>query len=75
MRIKVLANLGTSEFPDSPFKEGEEHEVSETLGSLLVRRRLADDITPPDPIPVPKQEPAAIAAPATATKPKTSKEK
>lgn len=77
MRIKVTTNLGTNEFPDSPFLDGEEHDVNERLGELLVRRNLAVEITPlPKPIPViPKQEPAVETAPATAPKFKTSKEK
>lgn len=70
----MMANLGTSEFPDSPFLDGEEHDVSDALGNQLVRRNLAEDITP-EPIPVPTQEPAVVAASATAPKPKTSKEK
>jgi len=77
MRIQVTTNLGTNEFPDSPFLDGEEHDVNERLGELLVRRNLAVDITPPSkPIPViPKQEPAGETAPATAPKFRTSKEK
>jgi hypothetical protein len=51
MRIKVLTNLGTNDFPESPFKDGEEHEVNDELGSKLIRLRLAVDITPP---PAPK---------------------
>lgn len=77
MLVKLKESLGSNDFPDHPFLQDEEHEVNATLGKLLVQRGLAVDITPaPEPIPVaPKQEPAADAAPATATKPKTSKEK
>lgn len=80
MRIKVLTNLGTNDFPETPFKEGEEHDVTDELGGKLVRLRLAVDVTPPPtPKPIPvvatKQEPAAVADPATANKFKTSKEK
>jgi hypothetical protein len=88
MRIKVLCNLGTNDFPETPFLDGEEHEVNQELGEKLVRLRLAVDITPPPaqkeppaetpneiPVAPAKQEPAAVAAPATANKFKTSKEK
>jgi hypothetical protein len=74
MLVRVTMNLGTNEFPDSPFLEGEEHEVTETLGNVLVQRNLAVDITPAT-IPVPKQEPAVETVLATAPKTKTSKEK
>ena len=67
MRIKLLCNLGTNDFPETPFKDGEEHEVSDQLGRSLVAQRLAKDITPaaaPEAEPVvvkeePKPEPVA----------------
>lgn len=74
MRVKLLTNLGSNDFPDHPFMDGEEYDVSAELGAKLLALRLAVDVTP-EPVPVPKQEPAAIAAPATAPKFKTSKEK
>lgn len=85
MLVKLKTNLGSNDFPDHPFMEGEEREVSTAVGERLIALRLAVDITPepkpvvaqpaPIPVPVPKQEPAAQVATATAPKFKTSKEK
>ena len=44
MRVKMLLSLGSLEFPDCPFHEGEEHEVSDSLGAKLVSKRLASEI-------------------------------
>lgn len=55
MKVRLLCNLGTNDFPLTPFEEGEEPEVSDDLGTRLVRAKLAVDITPP----------AAAAQPAT----------
>lgn len=74
MLVKLKTNLGSNDFPDHPFMEGEEREVSTAVGERLITLRLAVDITP-EPVPVPKQEPAAQVATATAPKFKTSKEK
>ena len=46
MKIKLLTNLGSNDFPGTPFKDGEEHEVADELGRSLVSQRLALDITP-----------------------------
>lgn len=44
MRLKVLMNLGTNEFPDNPFKAGEEQDVSDDLAKVLILRNLAVEI-------------------------------
>ena len=41
MLLKIIANLGSADFPGSPFLEGETHDVAEPLASRLLRRRLA----------------------------------
>lgn len=46
MRVKLLCNLGTNDFPATPFRDGEEHDVTDDLGMKLVRRKLALDVTP-----------------------------
>lgn len=48
MKVRLLCNLGTNDFPHTPFKEGEEPEVADDLGAKLVRAKLAIDITPPE---------------------------
>lgn len=42
MKLKVLVNLGTSEFPQTPFAADSVHEVDERLGNKLLARRLAE---------------------------------
>ena len=44
MKVEVLVNLGTNEFPETPFCEGETHEVDGKLGAKLVAQRLAREI-------------------------------
>lgn len=61
MKVKILLNLGTREFPDTPYQAGEEPNVSRDLGELLIRRGLAVDITP-----APKKAPGREAGPAAA---------
>lgn len=46
MQVKLLTNLGKNQFPDTPYQEGEQHEVSDQLGAILLRRSLAVEITP-----------------------------
>lgn len=46
MKVRILTNLGSVEFPDNRYLEGEEHEVEPSFGAQLVRRKLAVDITP-----------------------------
>lgn len=46
MKVRILTNLGSVEFPDNRYLEGEEHEVDPSFGERLVRRKLAVDITP-----------------------------
>lgn len=46
MQIEVLVNLGTNDFPETPFKEGMKPTVSEQLGRKLVSLGYAKDITP-----------------------------
>lgn len=41
MRIKVLTNLGTNEFPDHPYKEGWEGDCETTIAVGLIGRGLA----------------------------------
>lgn len=54
MLIRMLANLG-ADWP-SPWKDGETHECSKTLGQKLVALNLAVDISPP-PKPAPPSGP------------------
>jgi len=49
MKILLRVNLGSREFPDFPFMEGETHIVSKDLGELLIRRGFAlEVVTTPD---------------------------
>ena len=55
MKVKLLANLGTIEFPATPYKDGEIHAVPKALGERLVSRHLAVVV---------EEEPIEEAAPA-----------
>ncbi len=57
MKIRIKTNLGSADFPDQPWKAGEERDVSDELGSALVARGVAVDLAakPPAPKPQPKQ--------------------
>jgi len=71
MRVKILLNLGSNDFPGHPYLEGEEHEVVDRLGAKLVRCGLAVDVTPP---PVESEpEPEAVAPVVEAIKPEAVK--
>lgn len=63
MLIEVLVNLGSNDFPESPFKEGERHEVTEQLGKRLIGFRLAKDVTTQCEPVVEVEVPQAVAAP------------
>lgn len=41
MNVKILTNLGSQDYPDCPYLEGECHDVSEVLGLRLVRNKHA----------------------------------
>lgn len=47
MRVKILTNLGSVEFPENRYLENEEHEVPDSFGERLVKRKLAVNVTPP----------------------------
>jgi len=46
MRVKLLTNLGSNDFPEHRFLEGEEHEIDDSTGGKLVAKKLAVDVTP-----------------------------
>jgi hypothetical protein len=50
MKVKLLANLGTMEFPDTPYKDGDIHAVPKKLGDLLVKRHLAVVVEEEEPV-------------------------
>jgi hypothetical protein len=77
MHVKLLTNLGSQDFPGMPFLEGETHEVADTVGAALVRRKLALDVTPPPREAVAKMvsEPDKFAKVRTENKPQTSTQK
>lgn len=65
MKVKLIANLGTIEFPETPFKDGETHEVNTKLGEKLVKRGLAVAL-PEEPAaeePMKPLKPAAVSKP------------
>lgn len=70
MKVKLLVNLGTSEFPATPFKDGETHDVTKKLGELLVKRNLAVDVSEPDAPPVAVAASTLPEEPASEPKPK-----
>ncbi len=46
MKIRIKTNLGTRDFPGKPWLAGEEHEVDDSVGALLVSRGVAEDLSP-----------------------------
>ena len=48
MKIKLLCNLGTNDYPDTPLQEGE-HDVPDNLANKLIARKLAVAIEQPKP--------------------------
>ena len=60
MRVKVLLNLGSRDFPNFQKMEGEECDVPDSLGAKLVARNLAEEIVaivPATQEPQPQDEP------------------
>ena len=58
MKVKILTNLGSQDYPDCPYMEGECHEVEEALGLKLLRNRHAAAVAA-DETPAPKPAKAA----------------
>jgi len=50
MKVEILTNLGSIDFPDAPFLEGQIQEVAEPLGSRLIARRVARLVPEPEPM-------------------------
>lgn len=83
MRVKIKTNLGTNQFPDMPYRAGDVKDVPQSVGELLVKRRLAEEIVELKAIPpvdlkaVPASEPEATTStpevPAVKQKPKGGK--
>jgi hypothetical protein len=48
MKIEILVNLGSQEFPDHPFREGEVHEVEDKIAARLIARNLAIAVAIPE---------------------------
>jgi hypothetical protein len=46
MLVKVLLNLGTNDFPDSPLQEGE-HDLPDAFAARLIAEKLAVAVKPP----------------------------
>lgn len=76
MQVKIKTNLGTNQFPDMPYREGDVKDVSDSVGAMLVKRGLADEIVqlkavPPIEVkaspPVAEQQPATELATETST--------
>lgn len=59
MKIRIRTNLGSVEFPKMPWREGEEHEVDETLGASLIARGVAEACPQPE-TPRPPKSVAAV---------------
>ena len=62
MKVKLLTNLGSNDFPGFPFLDGDEHEVTDELGAKLVRLKLAVEILPPPAKPAPPPVAEAVKA-------------
>lgn len=83
MQVKIKTNLGTNQFPDMPYREGDVKDVPAAIGELLVKRRLAEEIVELKTVPVvdlkavPASEPEATIStpevPAVKQKPKGGK--
>jgi hypothetical protein len=84
VQVKIKTNLGTNQFPDMPYREGDVKDVPAAIGELLVKRRLAEEIVEFKAVPVvdlkavPASEPEATTistpeVPAVKQKPKGGK--
>lgn len=76
MQVKIKTNLGTNQFPDMPYREGDVRDVPDEVGAFLVRKRWAEEVVqlkavPPLEIkaspPVAAEQPAAVPATETST--------
>jgi hypothetical protein len=54
MFVNINTNLGTNDYPETSFLEGEVHEVSDDLGRKLVARKHASEVVPPQSAQKPK---------------------
>lgn len=79
MKVRILTNLGSQDYPDCPYLEGETHNVGEALAAKLIANRHAVKIDEPKPEPAPviakleTPEPTAPKAVAPTAKTKTPK--
>jgi hypothetical protein len=46
MLVKLLTNLGSNDWPDLPFLDGETREVSDGIGAKLLAQKLATAVQP-----------------------------
>jgi hypothetical protein len=59
-KIKILTNLGTNDFPESPYHEGQEPTVTQCLADKLIQLGLATLIEVVSPPVVEAQPPAEV---------------
>ena len=69
MLVQLTTNLGSNDFPDMPYLDGETREVNEFIGAKLVRLGVAINVTPEPPAPVVVAEAPATVAENEAPKP------
>lgn len=76
MQVKLKTNLGTMQFPDMPYREGDVKDVPDAVGAMLVKKRWAEEVAqlravPPLDLktspPVAVEQPAAVLATETST--------
>jgi hypothetical protein len=65
MKVRILTNLGTNDFPEHPFLDGEEHDVPDEVASKMFRMGVAARVSEDDDTRTPRQ---MVKPPATAKK-------
>lgn len=62
MKVQLICNLGSIEFPDTPYKDGEIRDVQDKLGEKLVKRGLAVALPEEKTVEAEPEKPAPVKA-------------
>lgn len=76
MQVKLKTNLGTNQFPEMPYREGDLKEVADGVGALLIRKGWAEEVAQLKAVPkvdIAASETSTPEVPAVKPKPKGGK--
>lgn len=77
MQVKIKTNLGTNQFPEMPYRDGDLKEVSDDVGAMLVRKGWAEEVAQVKAVPrldiAATEETSTPEVPAVKQKPKGGK--